>query len=120
MKIGFVTVRTADLARSIAFYEQALGFKVSRRFSPRPGMEIAFLDDGSGGQIELIQGSGEPDFAGQGISIGFRVEDVDATAAALEAAGVEIVRGPTTLPSGVRLLGAKDPDGLELGFVQGE
>ncbi len=119
MKMGFVTVQTKDLGASIAFYEKVLGFKVSRRFAPRPGMEIAFLDDGSGGQVEFIQGGGDAAFSGGGISLGFRVEDVDATASALKAAGVAINQGPTSMPNGVKLLGAKDTNGLQLGFVQG-
>jgi catechol 2,3-dioxygenase-like lactoylglutathione lyase family enzyme len=32
--------------------------------------------------------------------------------------GVEITFGPRTMPSGVRLLQARDIDGLALGFVQ--
>jgi lactoylglutathione lyase len=118
MKMEYVTVRTKDLPGSIAFYEKILGFKVSRRFSPRPGMEIAFLSDGSGGQVEFIQGDGEPAFSGKGISLGFRVEDIEKTAGTLKREGVEIVLGPLTMPNGVRLLGARDPNGLDLGFMQ--
>jgi lactoylglutathione lyase len=118
MKLGYVTIRTRDLARSLEFYEKILGFRPTRRFSPRPGMEIAFLDDGSGGQVEFIQGGPDQPFSGSGIALGFNVPDIDATAAMLKAAGVEPSFGPLTMPNGVRLLGAKDPNGLDLGFSQ--
>ena len=118
MEIQFVTIRTADLNGSIAFWEKVLGFTVARRFSPRPGMEIAFLGDGSGGQIEFISGGDEPVFSGKGISIGFHVEDMEKTVRMLADKGVPIVYGPLKMPNGVRLLGARDPNGLDLGFVQ--
>ncbi len=118
MKMEFVTVRTGDIAGSIAFWEKVLGFAVARRLSPRPGMEIAFLSDGAGGQVEFIQAAGEAAYSGQGLSLGFRVEDIEATASMLKAEGVAILHGPTRMPNGVRLLGARDPNGLELGFMQ--
>ena len=118
MKLDYVTVRTRDLARSVEFYEKILGFRPTRRFSPRPGMEIAFLDDGSGGQVEFVQGGPDAPFSGSGVSLGFRVADIYATAAMLRAAGVELSFGPLTTPGGVRLMGARDPNGLDLGFSQ--
>ncbi|MBN1241601.1 MAG: VOC family protein [Spirochaetales bacterium] len=117
MKLEFVTVRTKDLEASIRFYESLLGFTVVRRFSPRPGMELAFLSDGSGGQVEFIQ-SDEPVYEGRGISLGFRVADAEAWAETLRGKGVTITHGPVAMPNGVKLLGAKDPNGLDLGFVQ--
>lgn len=117
MKLEFVTIHTKDLAGSIAFYESLLGFKVARRFSPRPGMEIAFLSDGAGGQVEFIQDE-EPAYEGRGASLGFRVADAEAWAAELRVRGVTVTYGPIAMPNGVKLLGAKDPNGLDLGFVQ--
>jgi lactoylglutathione lyase len=124
MKIDFVTVQTADLALSIAFWEKVMGFSVTRRFSPRPGMEIAFLADGEGCQIEFIQG-GEtgapgtgPAFSASGFSLGFHVGDIEATAADLRAKGAKILSGPVRMPNGLGMLRASDPNGLELGFVQ--
>jgi lactoylglutathione lyase len=118
MKLEYVTIHTADLPTSIAFYEEVLGFRLLRRFSPRPGMELAFLGDGAGGQVELITGGDGPTFVGKGISFGFNVADIDATAAMLRAKGVAILTGPVAMPNGVKLLRACDPNGLELGFVQ--
>jgi lactoylglutathione lyase len=102
----------------VAFWEKVLGFRVERRFSPRPGMEIAFLADGSGGRVEFIEEADKPAYSGSGISVGFRVPDAAQAAAFLAAQGVEIAYGPIAMPSGVKLLGARDPNGLELGFVE--
>lgn len=47
-----VSIRTADIHRAIAFYEQ-LGFEVNERFTT--GMTLACWMEGLGGRIELIQ-----------------------------------------------------------------
>jgi predicted enzyme related to lactoylglutathione lyase len=77
-----------------------------------------FLGDGAGTQVEFISGSGEGAFSGQGISMGFHVTDIESTAKMLADKAVPIVYGPLTMPGGVRLLGARDPNGLDIGFVQ--
>jgi catechol 2,3-dioxygenase-like lactoylglutathione lyase family enzyme len=47
-----VSIRTADIHRAIAFYEQ-LGFTVNERFTT--GYTLACWMEGLGGRIELIQ-----------------------------------------------------------------
>jgi lactoylglutathione lyase len=118
MKIGFITVYTIDIQKSIDFYERVLGFTVSRRFSPSAGIEIAFMDDGHGQQIEFIKDLKELPYSGSGLSLGFYVENITKTLAHLEGHGVEILFGPLTMESGVKLLHARDSNGLELGFVE--
>jgi lactoylglutathione lyase len=118
MKLEYVTMHVADLAASIAFYEEVLGFRLVRRFSPRPGMEIAFLGDGAGGQVEFISGGDGPTFVGKGISLGFTVPDIEATAALLRGKAVTILAGPLSMPNGLRMLRARDLNGMELGFIQ--
>lgn len=117
MEINFVTIHTADLERSIAFYNQVLGMRIGRRFSPRPGMEIAFME-GSGLQVEFIRDEQTPPFSGSGISLGFYVPDMEKTAAHLKENLVGILSGPITMKNGVKLLHARDCNGVELGFVQ--
>ncbi|MEL6334988.1 MAG: VOC family protein, partial [Cyanobacteria bacterium J06626_26] len=46
------SIRTADIHRAIAFYEQ-LGFRVCERFTT--GYTLACWMEGLGGRIELIQ-----------------------------------------------------------------
>lgn len=47
-----MSIRTADIHRAIAFYEQ-LGFKVCERFTA--GITLACWMEGLGGRIELVQ-----------------------------------------------------------------
>ncbi len=117
MKIDFVTIRVADIERSIDFYHRVLGMQISRRFSPRPGVEIAFMG-GAGLQVEFIHDEQAEPCKGSGVSLGFYVADIDKTAALLKENQVEIVSGPITMKNGVKLLNARDCNGVELGFVQ--
>jgi lactoylglutathione lyase len=117
MKINFITIHTVDLEKSIAFYHQVLDMQVSRRFSPRPGLEIAFMD-GTGLQVEFIHDDQSPPYSGTGISLGFYVADMDKTVAHLKNNQVVILSGPLTMKNGTRLLQARDCNGVDLGFVQ--
>jgi lactoylglutathione lyase len=117
MTINFVTIRVADIERSVMFYHKVLGMQISRRFSPRPGMEIAFMG-GSGVQVEFVHDELAPAYSGSGISLGFYVGDIEKTAALLRENQVEIISGPLTMKNGVKLLNARDCNGVELGFVQ--
>jgi predicted enzyme related to lactoylglutathione lyase len=118
MKIDFITVYTIDIEKSIDFYQRVLDFKVSRRFTPGTGMEIVFMDNQHGQQIEFIKDIKELPYSGSGLSLGFHVKDIKKTAIHLENCGVEILYGPLILTSGVKLLHARDNNGLELGFVE--
>ncbi len=117
MMINFITIHVADIEASIKFYNRVLGMQVSRRFSPRPGMEITFMG-GSGVQVELIHGDQVPPYQGSGISLGFYVADMEQTLALLKENHVEIVSGPHVMKSGIKLLSARDINGVDLGFVQ--
>jgi lactoylglutathione lyase len=117
MTINFITIHVADLERSIQFYNRVLGMQLSRRFSPRPGLEIAFMG-GSGVQLELIHEDSVPAYKGAGISLGFYIADMEQTLAMLKENEVEIVSGPHLMKNGVKLLNARDINGVDLGFVQ--
>jgi len=118
MKMGFVTVYTDKMDETVEFYTKVLNFEIQRSFSPRPGMTITFLSDKSGSVLEFIMDSETPKYEGRGLSIGFHVDDMNQTLEHLKKHNVEIVFGPIDMPNGVKLLHAKDLNGLELGFVQ--
>lgn len=94
--LDHVAVNVKDLERSLKFYTEVLGLKVSEREHQKPGIEY-FLDCGTS-LVGLIQG----DFRGpvhpfqhEGIGanhFSFRVEtkDFDAAVAELKKAGVEV------------------------------
>ena len=118
MKIGFLTIHVKDVQASIDFYEKVAGLKVTRRFSPRPDIEIAFMDDGAGHSVEFIRTGHDAPYSGRGASLGFDVEDMEKTIEHLKTHRVEIVSGPHATPDGTKLLQARDLNGFELGFVQ--
>jgi lactoylglutathione lyase len=117
VKLSFVTVRVADLDSTIEFWKSAFGFEVKRRFSVPPQTELAFMADEDGREIEFIA-DGHGRFTGAGLSIGFRVDDLAEVRARATSLGARVVMEPTALPSGVTLMRALDPNGLELIFVK--
>ena len=132
-----------DLDRSVAFYCDALGFELLNR---EPGRAGAFLDDVCNHPgtrldlalvrlgdfvIELIVPVSPPGLPndvnaqGHGIArIGFEVEEIEATVAALRARGVEFMGEVATLPmdvkhyAGGKAVFFRDPDGIILELQQ--
>ena len=118
MNIGFITIPVTSLDETIKFYQEVLGFKIVRRFGAGPQMEIVFMADEKGNQLEFIQSGSEKVQHDGLISIGFNVDDIEATADHLRKHNVNITEGPNALPSGVKLMHANDLNGVGLGFVQ--
>lgn len=118
MKVNFVTILKARMEESIRFYTEVMGFEVARDFAAAPGRRIVFLADGPGTMIELIEDEGVTERASGDISIGFHVDDIEATERLMRENGVEITAGPYSVPSGVKLMSVLDPNGVTLGFVQ--
>ena len=118
MNISFVTIPVSSLDETIKFYHEVLDFEVVTRFGAGPRMEIVFMADKKGNQLEFIQSGSEKVQHDGLISIGFNVDDIDATEAHLRKHNVNITKGPDTLPSGVKLMHAHDLNGVGLGFVQ--
>ena len=78
------SIRTADIHRAIAFYEQ-LGFHVSERFTT--GYTLACWMEGLGGRIELIQipePNPAPDAFGDEHYVGYYHLSFDITAQATD------------------------------------
>lgn len=118
MNISFITIPVTSLEDTIKFYQEIMDFQVVTRFGAGPAIEIVFMADKNGNQLEFIQRGGEEIQHDGSISIGFYVEDINATADYLRKNNVQITAGPIALPSGVKLLHARDLNGVALGFVQ--
>ena len=100
----------ADLDKSIAFYEQVLGFKTIER---RDDLKFAHIETNVPGlQLGLSVGSAQK---GTGAAIiNISVVDIAAARKSLESRGV-VFSGPTqVIPGKVALAGFKDPDGNQL------
>jgi catechol 2,3-dioxygenase-like lactoylglutathione lyase family enzyme len=142
--IGFLHTgfTVADIARSIAFYRDLLGFEVVAeqigeaeylgRVVGFPGerMRMAFLRvPGDGHQLELLEylvHPGEPtpretNRPGNG-HICLVVDDLAAIHARLAAAGVQFMSEPADITAGVnkgaRAVYARDPDGFTVELFQ--
>jgi len=118
MNLIWCTITTADLEGSIKFYRDIIGLEFENRFTPHPGLELAFLQDENGREIELIQYADKPVPAvKEGISIGFQVADLEETYAAIQAKGIPILEG-VRASNTVKFFFIKDPNGVTIQFVE--
>jgi len=117
--ISAVTLATADMVRSCAFY-RALGFRV-RSGGPDAAFTSFELRDGS---LNVSAGEGPPHGSLAGSSAGswgrviIYVEDVDALHARALEAGLRPEAPPRDAPWGERFFHLRDPDGHELSFAR--
>lgn len=117
MAFLWTTIHVKNIEASIKFYEEVVGLTLRRRFSPRPGQELAFLGVGET-EVELIHYDGEV-LPGniEGISIGFSCEDADALSKSLTEKGYTV--GDMVMPNPMlKFFIVKDPDGVNVQFVQ--
>ncbi|WP_017325575.1 VOC family protein [Synechococcus sp. PCC 7336] len=124
MQLHHISIRTADIFRAIAFYEQ-LGFSISTRFTT--GTTLACWMEGAAGRIELIQipepapapdAFADPHYVGY-YHLSFRVESIADTLASLGT--VRILLAPTLQEIGdrtYRVAFIADPDGLAIEFLE--
>jgi uncharacterized glyoxalase superfamily protein PhnB len=107
-----------DLARSIQFYTEVIGFLVSERWMDAAGKLRGVMLKAGACEIGLSQ----DDWAkgrGRKKGIGMRLwcetaQDIDELASRIEAAGGTLSEPPTTQAWGARSLSVKDPDGFHL------
>ncbi len=125
-----VGICVSSMDRSLAWYKDILGFEIrSQAHVPDRGLKIAFIRCGDL-EIELFEREGSiaqrpaetnvlESFQYQGYRhFAFRVADVDATYADLEASGQTLAIPPTTNEAlGVRYCFIQDPDGVLLEFL---
>jgi lactoylglutathione lyase len=88
-KLLHTRMRVNDLARTVKFYEEAIGLTVSRRHTSPRGAQLAFLaTPNSDEEIEICQmPAGAPSVVVQPdlMHLAFEVEDLTAFAAAAAA-----------------------------------
>ena len=105
-----VQLNVSSLDKSIAFYEQVLGFKTVER---RDDLKFAHVETNVPG-LQLGLGEGGTLTGTGAVVINFSVVDVVAARKLLESRGV-VFTGPTQIiPGKVALAGFRDPDGNQL------
>ena len=108
-----------DLQRSVTFYRDRLGFSDPNVWGEPPC--FAMLNrDGFELMLSLASGSAPPQPHGPaGVwDLYIKVVDLDAEAAALQAAGVPLAREPVDTVYGMREMECLDPDGHRICFGQ--
>ena len=114
--------RILEIDRSVAFYE-ALGFRESGRLPIRDEAVNVFMNmpgDGDMPRLELTYNVGrtEPYEIGTGYGhIAIRVDDLDATLAALAEKGVQPERDPYLVGT-TRICFVRDPDGYRIEIIE--
>ena len=121
-KLLHTRLRVNDIARSVLFYEQALGLTVSRSHTSPRGAQLVFLTTPtSDEEIELCQmppGATPVQVQPDLMHIAFEVDDLMAFAARLKKQGFALSDGPTKTGSG-SLIGFIDaPEGYEVELIQ--
>lgn len=106
--ISYVELNVTDLAATRAFYEKAFGWQFNDYGPTYAGIRAA---DGDG-EVGGLNAEAEPVRGGPLVQL-FST-DLEATLAAIEAAGGEVVSGPYGYPGG-RRFHFTDPSGNELG-----
>jgi predicted enzyme related to lactoylglutathione lyase len=114
-RLTHVRINVSDLIQAIRWYETHLGFEVTATWPPKEP-NYAHFDMGEGSIFSIMEQDSK-DVPSKG-RLNFSVEDVDGLWDKLKDK-VEIVEELFDTPYGSRKFTIYDPDGNELGFVQG-
>jgi len=122
LRILHTCLNVSDLDRSIKFYTEQLGLRLTSRHEIKENnAEIAFLSDESGGAIELTYWH-DKKILNEGDNldhIAFGVDDVVAVVEQFKARGVTVAMEPFSLGGAAsKIAFIKDPDGNWLELVQ--
>jgi catechol 2,3-dioxygenase-like lactoylglutathione lyase family enzyme len=110
-------VYVRDLARSLAFYRDALGFRVVDEY---PGAYARLRASAGDGTIALhvLERGQRVVPATAGVRLYFEVAELERCCAELAGRGVRFTQGPTRMPWGWDHAYLADPDGHELSLFR--
>ena len=120
-KLLHTRMRVNDLARTVKFYQDALGLKLVRQHTSPRGAQLAFLaTPNSDEEIELCQLPNSPSVQVQPdlMHLAFEVDDLAAFAAQLVKKGYALSDGPTSTGSGSVIAFIDAPEGYEVELIQ--
>lgn len=114
-----ISMTVKDLAKSLAWYTDALGFVVERKYE-RDGKVGGYALRAGDARIGIGQDDGAKGWdrvKGQGCSLQITTDQhVDDIAARIKAKGGTLLTEPADMPWGVRMFQVLDPDGFKLGI----
>lgn len=121
-KLLHTRMRVNDLARTVKFYQEALGLKLTRQHTSPRGAQLAFLaTPNSDEEIEICQmPAGAPPVQVQPdlVHLAFEVDDLAAYEAAIKGKGYALSDGPTQTGSGSVIAFIDAPEGYEVELIQ--
>ncbi|OIO01612.1 MAG: glyoxalase [Elusimicrobia bacterium CG_4_10_14_0_2_um_filter_56_8] len=118
MKFCWCTIGVKDMDASVKFYQEIVGLHISRRFAAGPGLEICFMGDGET-KVELICGPNyKPPADPEGLSLGFETKSVDEMITFIAGKGLAVAKGPFQPNPHIKFFYVKDPDGVNIQFVE--
>ncbi|KAB2645951.1 MAG: VOC family protein [Verrucomicrobiota bacterium] len=120
-KLLHTRMRVNDLERTVSFYEQALGLKVSRRHTSPRGAQLAFLKTpNSEEEIEICQLPNSPLVQVQPdlMHLAFAVDNMESFVAELKTKGFVLSDGPSKSSSGSVIAFIDAPEGYEVELIQ--
>jgi lactoylglutathione lyase len=111
---SFPILDVADVRRSLRFYVERLGFRMTYSFDDDVGQPMFAALEPEDGTTLGIAGPNESVDTG-GVAIWLDTDEVDAAVDGLRAAGVEVVAEPEDKPWGERVASVADPDRYTIG-----
>ncbi len=112
-RCGWNELGSPDPAATIAFYGALFGWENRETMDMGPNGSYHFIDLGEHRLGAMFkETAGRPHWR-----FYFTVENIDPAVAKLEAGGGQVVMGPHQVPTGNRIVIARDPQGAELALV---
>jgi len=113
--------RVSDMEKSVIFYRDILGMKLTeQKTSPRGSKLVSLNFPPMNCELELCSfpDSGTVEIPEDLVHLAFEVDDLEVCMQKLEAAGVPITEGPTKSSNGNRFIFTEDPDKYEIELIQ--
>ena len=119
--LDHIHILCGDVEKSTKYFEDVFGGKVESRGDIRGfpmvrmivhGVYLNLMATDNAGKLEVGQGSRGVDH------FGFKVTELEKTAADLKNRGAKIIRGPGQTPSGVKFAFIEGPDDIQIELVE--
>ncbi len=113
LSFSALTMHSAKPDRLVAFYRDALGLPLA----PHEHGTVGEHHEGDLGEVHLAVWKASPRVGGPFVPV-FRVEDLDASCASLDALGVPALHKTLDLGEGKRVVTFTDPDGNAFRLIE--